>query len=66
MNKNSLLNQNYICPIGADGIQGLPSLFLKRDTCGGSVHAYLPQLTRHHAEAVSVHNRGFFHVMAKR
>jgi hypothetical protein len=22
MNKNSLLNQIYICPIGADGVQG--------------------------------------------
>ena len=21
MNKNSLLNQNYICPMGADGVQ---------------------------------------------
>ncbi len=21
MNKNTLLNQNYICPIGADGVQ---------------------------------------------
>ena len=45
---------------------GLLSLFLKRDTCSGPVHAYLPQLTRHHAETVSVHNRGFSHVMAKR
>ena len=32
MNKNSLLNYNYICPMGADGVQskhlGLLSLFL--------------------------------------
>ncbi len=25
MNKNTLLNQNYICPIGADGVH-IPSL----------------------------------------
>ncbi len=23
MNKNTLLNQNYICPIGADGVQAV-------------------------------------------
>ena len=24
MNKNSLLNQNYICPMGADGVHDIP------------------------------------------
>ena len=45
MNKNSLLNHNYICPMGADGVQYLPLLeeigfaFLCVKEFGGVAHS---------------------------